>query len=173
MAVHIRVLGFRKLDSVQQEQNKWTAILNRLKLDLQFLEEPSKDFNSENWKLVISENKKIYEYQLGPNREIELHFENENFVEFMGADSWNWFDFVDMKNIDNTSGWRKIFANLAREYGITELHYFSEWFFDPDDIRSGDISFQALKNQIDSNLDLKRDEIWGMESTQYFVEKIS
>lgn len=175
MAVHIRILGFRKMASIEKEMAKWSRILNGDASEFDFIKTSldKSDLSSKKWELKETQLHNIYRYSLGNDEEVKIYFGHENFVEFIGVYSWNWFNFVDLKNIDSTNRWRKLFSDMARRYGIKELIYFSEWFFDPDDIRTGEMTFHELKKQLDSNTDKKRKELWGLESTEYFVERIN
>ena len=70
-----------------------------------------------------------------------------------------------------TNGIRKVFLKIASEYGIPELIYFSEWFFELGEIRNKQETFEDLIERIKNNSNQKKNELFGLESNEYFIEK--
>ena len=109
------------------------------------------------------------------DQSLRIYFDNPNFIEFSGSfDLFSaWFRFTDEKQSELTNGIRKIFKKIASEYGISELMYFSEWFFELGEIRNKEETFEDLMERIKNNPDRKRNELFGLESNEYYIEKIS
>ena len=173
MAVYLRIVGFRKSYSLETEISKLGKILKDLKMELDFLDlTQNQTSNQPEWKLNITEYHKLYELSIA-KYSINILFDNQDFIELICSHSGNYYHFVDKNNSVYTNGVLKIFRNVAQKYGIDELAYFSEWFFDPDDIRTKEATFEDLRKLMDENPDSRRTELWGLESNEYYIEKIN
>ncbi len=170
MAVYIRIIGIRKLDSIENEQMRLTQILDSIKLNLKFINE--KSINAK-WNLNITEYKKYFELKLFEHS-LQIHFDNKNFIEFLGSEGWDIRDFgSDKQNIDYLNGIKDIFRLIAESYGIKELIYFSECFFDPDGIREGESTFEDFLELIKLNPNSMRTELYELKTSEYYIESIN
>jgi hypothetical protein len=175
MAVWIQIIGIRKTDSIENDKNLISKILKKAEFDFNFLNKNSNvELEKINWNLTQSKGIEYFELPI-LDQSLRIYFDNPNFIEFSG--SFNlfsaWFRFVDEKQSKLTNGIRKIFIKIASEYGISELMYFSEWFFELGEIRNKEETFEDLIERIKKNPDRKRNELFGLESNEYYIEKIS
>ena len=175
MAVWIQIIGLRKSDSIENEKEKISKILNNAEFDFGFVNSKyGVELNQYKWDLTQSKGIEFFELPI-LEQSLKIYFDNPNFIEFSGSldlfSSWFWF--ADKQNSDLTNGIRKVFLKIASEYGISELVYFSEWFFELGEIRNKKETFEDLKNRIDDNLERKKEELFGLESNEYYIEKTS
>ena len=174
MAVWIQIIGIRKSDSTEIEKEKIRKILNTAEFDFDFVK-PNLGLKTEKseWKLTQSKGIEFFELPLF-DQALKVYFDNPNFIEFSGSFGLfsAWFRFTDVKQSELTDGIRKVFRKIASEYGISELIYFSEWFFSIDYIRNKEANAENLIELIKNNPDLKRNKLYGLESNEYYVEKI-
>ena len=174
MAVWIQIIGLRKLASNQIEKERVASILNSIEFDFNsILPEYDIRLSQPQWKLRQSKDIEFFELQL-LNQSLKIYFDNANFIEFSGSFDWfgSHFWFVDKQNADLTKSIRNVFLKIANEYGISELIYFSEWFFDLNEIRTGEETFKGLKNRIKESSEYQKKELEGMEANEYYIEKI-
>lgn len=175
MAVWIQIIGIRKSDSIENDKNLISKILKKAEFDFNFINNNSNvELEKINWNLTQSNGIEYFELPI-IDQSLRIYFDNPNFIEFSGSfDLFSaWFRFTDEKQSELTNGIRKIFGKIASEYGISELLYFSEWFFSLDYIRDGNATFENLIEQIKNNPDCERNEIYGLESKEYYKEKIN
>jgi hypothetical protein len=176
MAVWIQIIGLRKSKSIENEKEKISEILNEI--DFEFDLDSQKfryDLKKNNSDLYPTKGNEFFEITMFDESSLRIYFENPNFIEFSGS-SWLfslWLNFVDKKQSRLTNRIRKVFRKIACEYGITEIIYFSEWFFSLDFISNGNATFENLIEQIKNNPDCERNELFGLESEEYYKEKIS
>ncbi|MFC7445319.1 hypothetical protein [Mesoflavibacter profundi] len=173
MAVWIQIIGIRKSDSTEIEKEKIRKILNTTEFDFDFVKS-NLGLESEKyeWKLTQSKGIELFELPLF-DKSLKVYFDNPNFIEFSGSFELfsAWFRFTDEKQSELTNGIRKVFRKIASEYGISELIYFSEWFFSIDYIRNKEANAENLIELINDNPELKRNKLYGLESNEYYVEK--
>ena len=175
MAVWIQIIGFRKFDSIENEKEKISKILNKTEFDFDFVNRKSDvELNQAEWNLTQSKGIEFYELSI-LDQSLKIYFDNPNFIEFSGSFDLfsSWFWFTNKQNFELTNGIRNVFRKIAAEYGIEELFYFSEWFFSLDEIRSKEESFEDLINRIQKNPKDRKEELYGIESNKYYIEKIS
>ena len=175
MAVWIQIIGLRKSDSIGNEKEKISEILNKTKFDFDFVKQNSGvKLEKTKWNLTQSKGIEFYELQL-LEQSLKIYFDNPDFIEFSGSFGLfsSWFHFADKEQSDLTNGIRKVFRKIAAEYGISEIIYFSEWFFELGEIRNEEETFEDLMERIKNYPDLKRNELFGLESSEYFIEKIN
>ena len=175
MAVWIQIIGLRKSDSIENEKEKIFEILNKTKFDFDFIKQKSSvGLEKTEWNLTESKGIEFFELSLF-EQSLKIYFDNPNFIEFSGSFGLfsSWFRFADEEQSELTNGIRKVFQNIAYEYGISELIYFSEWFFELGEIRNEEKTFEDLIEQIKNYPNLKRKKLFGLESNEYYVEKIS
>jgi len=173
MAVYLRIIGIRKLDSIESEINRLENILPKVEMNIDFLKQAgiiAKEIGT--WELKITEYHKYFEYKTG-NHSFKVTFDSPDFLEFLCSHGGNYYHFVDEKNNAYANGVLKIFRSISILYELNELTFFSEWFFDPDEIRIGDSTFKELKKMMELNPKYRRTELWGLESNEYYVEKIN
>ncbi|MAB47720.1 MAG: hypothetical protein CMC05_03730 [Flavobacteriaceae bacterium] len=173
MAVWIQIIGIRKSDSNEIEKEKVRKILNTTELDFDFVKSNyGVEIEKTEWKLVQSKGIEFFELPL-LDQSLKVYFDNPNFIEFSGSFGLfsAWFRFADEKQSKLTNGIRKVFGKIAYKYGISELIYFSEWFFSIDYIRNKEANFENLIELIKNNPDLKRNKLYGLEPDEYYVEK--
>lgn len=172
MAIYIRIIGLRKFESIEREKKRISTILDSIELDLKFLNFIPVNDKLLTWELSETEFCKFYELKIF-DCSIKLVFDNSNFIEFYCSKGLDIRDFgVTEENKKFVEGVRKIFGKIATGYGIKELIYFSEWFFDPDSIREGVSTFEELKQLIDSNKYIEQPDYWGKWKNDYFIEKV-
>jgi len=175
MAVWIQIIGFRKSYSIENEKERVSEILNKKEFDFDFVKRKSDvELKQTEWNLTQSKGIEFFELQI-LDQSLKIYFDNPNFIEFSGSFDLfsSWFWFADKQNSDLTNGIRKIFSAIAFEYGISELFYFSEWYFDLDEIRNEEETFENLKKRIQNNPKHRKGELFGLESNEYFIERIS
>ncbi|MFI1770268.1 hypothetical protein [Thalassobellus citreus] len=175
MAVWIQIIGLRKSDSIENDKNMISKILKNEKFDFGFVNKNSGlEFEKVNWNLTQSKGVEYFELPI-LDQSLRIYFDNPNFIEFSGSFGLfsSWFQFADKKQSELTNGIRKIFGKIASEYGILELIYFSECFFELGEIRNKEETFEDLMERIKNYPDLKRDELFGLESNEYYIEKTS
>jgi len=175
MAVWIQIIGLRKSDSIEKEKEKIFEILNKTEFDFDFVKQKTGvGLKKTKWNLTESKGIEFFELPIF-EQSLKIYFDNPNFIEFSGSFGLfsSWFRFADKKQSEFTNGIRKVFRNIASEYGISELIYFSEWFFELGEIRNEEETFEDLMDRIKNYPDLKREELFGLESDEYYVEKIS
>jgi hypothetical protein len=175
MAVWIQIIGLRKSDSIKNEKEKILEILNKMEFNFDFLNQKNGvELKKTEWNLTESKGIEFFKLSMF-DQYLKICFDNPNFIEFSGSfDLFSaWLQFVDKDEYKITNGIRKIFGKIASEYGISELIYFSEWFFSLDYIRDGNATFENLIEQIKNNPDCEREELFGLEAEEYYKEKVS
>jgi hypothetical protein len=175
MAVWIQIIGFRKSDSIENEKERISEILNKAEFDFDFVKRKSDvELKQVKWSLTQSKGIEFFELPI-LDQSLKIYFDNPNFIEFSGSFDLfsSWFWFADKQNSDLTNGIRKIFSAIASDYGISELMYFSEWFFELGEIRNEEETFEDLKKRINDNPEREKKELFGLESNEYYIEKIS
>ncbi len=173
MAIYIRTIALREIDSIEKERERLFKILKSTKLELDFWNENHFEIKSLEWKLIETDYRSYFELKLFKTT-LKLFFDNPNFIEFLCSDGWDIREFGKTeKNRDCLNGIREIYRRISRNYGIIEVFYFSEWFFDPDSIREGESSFENFKDLIASNPYIEMPEFWKEWKNGYFVEKIN
>lgn len=168
MAVWIQIIGIRKSYSIEKEKNIISRILKNTKFDFDFINKKV------NWNLTQSKGIEYFELPI-LDQSLRIYFDNPNFIEFSGSFELfsAWFRFVDEEQSVLTNGIRKVFLKIASEYGISELIYFSEWFFELGEIRNKKETFEDLIERIKNNSNQKKNELFGLESNEYFIEQIN
>ena len=173
MAVWIQIIGLRKSDSIENEKEKILKILNKTEFDFNFVKQkPDIELEKTEWTLIQSKGIEFFELPI-LDQSLKIYFDNPDFIEFSGSFELfsSWFRFADKEQSELTNGIRKVFRKIGAEYGISELIYFSEWFFELGEIRNKEETFEDLKKRIQDYPDLKRNELFGLESNEYFIEK--
>ncbi|WP_437397169.1 hypothetical protein [Flagellimonas lutimaris] len=171
MAIYIRTIGFREIESIENECDRISKILDSIVLDLDFLNENLIDKELLKWELVKTKYHSYFELKLEQDS-LKVFFDNPNFIEFLGSKGWDIRDFgVGEDNRKYLNGAKEIFKSISRNYGISELYYFSEWFFDPDSIREGENSVDDLKKLLESNPYSAMPDFWEEWPNGYVVEK--
>ena len=175
MAVWVQIIGLRIADSIEDEKEKIFEILNKTEFDFDFVKQKTGvGLEKTEWNLTESKGVEFFELSIF-DQSLKIYFDNPNFIEFSGSFGLfsSWFRFADEDQSELTNGIRKVFQNIAFEYGISELIYFSEWFFELGEIRNEERTFEDLMERINNYPDLKREELFGLESNEYFIEKTS
>lgn len=175
MAVWIQIIGLRKSDSIENEKEKIFEILNKTEFDFGFVKQKTAiGLEKTEWNLIESKGIEFFELTVF-DQSLKIYFDNPNFIEFSGSFGLfsSWFRFADKEQSELTNGIRKVFRKIASEYGISELIYFSEWFFELREIRNEEETFDDLMERMENYPDLKRNELFGLESNEYYIEKIS
>jgi hypothetical protein len=175
MAVWIQIIGLRKSNSTEHEKEKISEILNKAEFNFNFLKRNSDlELKQAKWNLNQSNGIEFFELLIF-DKSLKIYFDNPNFIEFSGSFDLfsSWFWFVDKQNSALTNGIRKIFNTIASEYGISELMYFSEWFFELDEIRKQEETFEDLIKRMNDNLEREKKELFGLQPNEYYIEKIS
>ncbi|KAB1155930.1 hypothetical protein F7018_11515 [Tenacibaculum aiptasiae] len=175
MAVWIQIIGLRKMDSIENEKKKVFEILNKTELDFDFIKQKLDiGLKKTEWNLTQSKGIEFYKLPI-LDQNLKIYFDNPNFIEFSGSFDLfsSWFRFTDKQNLDLTNGIRNVFRKIAFEYGISELIYFSEWFFELGEIRTQEETFENLMELIKNHPNLKKNELFGLDSNEYCIEKIS
>jgi len=175
MAVWIQIIGLRKSDSFEKEKEKISEILNETKFDFDFVKKNSGiELDNTKWNLTESKGTEFFKLILF-DQYLTIYFDNPNFIQFSGSFDLfsSWFRFADKEHSELTNGIRQIFRKIALVYGISELIYFSEWFFELGEIRNKEETFEDLMERIKINPKLKRNELFGLEANEYYTEKIS
>lgn len=175
MAVWIQIIGLRKLESKENEKDEIFKILNETEFNFDFIQKKSGiKLDKPKWNLTQSRGMEFFELPI-LDQSLKIYFDHPNFIEFSGSfdlfSSWIWF--TDKQNSDLTTGIRNIFRKIASIYGISELYYFSEWFFGLDGIKSEEETIESLEKQIKNNSEFKKQELFGLESNEYYLEKIT
>ena len=171
MAVFIRTIGFREIYSIENERNRVSKILDLIALDLDFLNESLVGKELIVWNLVRTKYHSYFELKLSQDT-LKVFFDNPNYIEFLGTKGWDIRDFgADDENRKYINQVREIFKRISGNYGISNLYYFSEWFFDPDSIREGENNIDDLKNLIESNPYSEMPEFWEDWPNGYVVEE--
>lgn len=162
MAVWMQIIGMRKLKSIDSDKLLISKVLDKIK----------NEYKSFAWKIDSHTETEHFKIMTN-NQTLKIYFDNPNFLEFSGCDLFQaWFKFADKGNEEITNEIRNIFKKIAFEYGITELIYFSEWFFELGEIRNKMETFEDLTIRISNYPEHKRKELYGLKSYEYFVEKI-
>ena len=163
MAVWIQIIGIRKSDSIEKDKNRISEILK----------EEEFDFEMKNSDIGL-QGIEYFEFPIF-GQSLRIYFDNPNFIEFSGSFELfsAWFRFTDKKRSELTNRIRKVFRKIASEYGISELIYFAEWFFELGAIRNNEDTFEDLIERIKNYPDQKRNELFGLESNEYYIEKTS
>ncbi|AXT20464.1 hypothetical protein D7030_04905 [Flavobacteriaceae bacterium AU392] len=175
MAVWIQIIGLRKPDSIENEKEKIFEILNKTKFDFDFVKQKTGvGLEKIEWNLIESKGIEFFELSMF-DQSLKIYFDNPNFIEFSGSFELfsSWFRFADKEQSELTNGIRKVFRKIASEYGISELIYFSEWFFELVEIRNEEETFEDLMERIKNYPGLKREDFFGLESNEYYVETTS
>ncbi|MCK8520447.1 hypothetical protein M0D21_02645 [Aquimarina sp. D1M17] len=158
MAVWMQIIGIRKMNSFEKEKERIAIILSSENLD---------------WKLKKESSIEYFEF-IFQHEKIKVYFDHPNFIQFSGTSRLfaKWFEFADQKNKELTNEIRNVLKQVSAKCSIDELLYFSEWFFSLDDIKLGEVMFEELIQQIEKYPDLKSTELFGLESNQYYTEKV-
>lgn len=177
MAVWLQIIGKRKFESLAKEREKISNIIHKTKLDLDFLFQSK--YNPENWLVKKTDGMEYFEYKLYGNSKsvmnsIRIIFNNPEFIEFSGPFEFfsNWFLLGDRYPIEILEGWKKILCEISKNYGITELFYFSEWFFATELIHSNENGenanelFEMFENY---NYNQKK-SLKNMKNNEYYKE---
>lgn len=175
MAVWIQIIGLRQSDSIENDKEKLLKILDKTEFDFEFIEQKTGvKLEKTEWNLIESKGIEFFELPI-LKQSLKIYFDNPNFIEFSGSFDLfsSWFHFADKKQSDLTNGIRRVFRKIASEYGISELIYFSEWFFELGEIRNQEETFANLNRRILDYPDLKRNELFGLESNEYFIENLN
>ena len=170
MAVWAQIIGLRQSKSIENDKIRLLEIFKNHQLSL--IKSRVSHSNSI-WKL--SENRGVSYFELEFFEEsLKIYFDNPNFIEFSGSFLLfsSWFSFVDPNKSELTNEICAVFRKIAFDLGISELIYFSEWFFSLDDIRNKEETFKDLENTIKENADRKSNELFGCKSNEYFIEKV-
>lgn len=173
MAVWIQIIGLRKLESIEKEREKVSKILSKTSFNFDFMRSNSKvDSGKFQWNLTQSNGMEFFEVN---EQSLKIYFENPNFISFSGCFDYfsAWYHFTDPKQSELTNAIRNVFQRVARAYGITELIYFSEWFFPLEIIPDKSATIDDLINLMKDNPNLRRNELFGLESNEYFIEKVN
>jgi len=173
MAVWIQIIGIRKSDSIEKDKNLISKILKNTEFDFDFINKNSDvELKKVNWNLTQSKGIEYFKLPI-LDQSLRIYFDNPDFIEFSGSFELfsAWFRFVDKEQSELTNGIRKVFQKIALEYGISELMYFSEWFFELGEIRNKEETFENLIERIKNYPDQKRNELFGLESNEYYIEK--
>ncbi|MCB0476215.1 MAG: hypothetical protein KDC69_11095 [Flavobacteriaceae bacterium] len=175
MAVWIQIIGLRKSGSIENEKEKIFEILNKTEFDFDFVKQKTGvGLEKTVWNLTKSKGIEFFELPI-LDQSLKIYFDNPNFIEFSGSFELfsSWFRFADKEQSELTNGIRKVFRNIASEYGISKLIYFSEWFFELGEIRNEEETFENLMEKIKNYPNLEREKLFGLESNEYYIEKIS
>ncbi len=147
MAVWIQIIGLRQSASIEIEKDKISEILKNAEFDFNFIKKSSDlELKKVSWNLSQSKGIEYFELPIF-GQSLKIYFDNPNFIEFSGSFELfsSWFRFADKEQSELTNEIRKIFRKIASDYGISELIYFSEWFFELDGIRNKEETFEDLK----------------------------
>jgi hypothetical protein len=167
MAVWIQIIGLRELESIEKERKKISNILSTTHFDFDFMGCNSEDDPVQfPWNLTQSNGLEFFEVN---EQSLKIYFENPNFISFSGCFDYfsAWYRFTDPEQSELTNAIRRIFQQIAFSYGISELIYFSEWFFPLEIIPDKTATFEDLLNLIKDNPSLSRNELFGLESNQH------
>lgn len=175
MAVWLQIIGKRKLESLEKEKEKIINIINDIELDLSFL--PQSKYNPENWSIKKTEENEYFDYMFEPkiiSNSIRIIFNNSDFLEFSGPFEFfsDWFLLGDKYPKEIAEGWRKIFGEISKNYGITELFYFSEWFFATELIHSNEDEENAteLFERFENHKEYQKSSLENMNHNEYYKE---
>ena len=173
MAIYIRTIGVRKIDKEEIEIERLDNILRSTNLNLDFLIENHRKIDRSEWKLLKTEHHCYFELDLH-GESIKVLLDNPNFIEFISSNGWDIRDFGRTEENKNyINGIKSIYQAISSKYGLSELYYFSEWFFDPDSIREGLSSFKEFKKIIESNPYIKMPKFWDEWPNNYVIEKVN
>lgn len=175
MAVWIQIIGLRKSQSIKNERAKISDILNRIKFDVAFIEKKAgAKLENTDWNLTTYKGIEHFELSIF-DQSLKIYFDNPDYIEFSGSFELfsSWFWFTDKAQSEITDGIRAMFRNFALAYGISELIYFSEWFFELGEIRTNEETFDDLIEWIQQNPNRRRKTFFGLEANEYFIEEIS
>lgn len=181
MAVWLQIIGKRDSNSLEDERKKIFEIVSNINLDLSFLEntEFKSSYNPKNWRLGQEYNMEYYEYPLVDDlntrfRSIRVIFNNPNFLEFSGPFDFfsEWFYLGDKFPEKISSGWRKIFEVIARDYKMNELIYFSEWFFATELIHSGEETAKELFECFEKYKENEKKSLTQLNHNEYYCENL-
>ena len=185
MAVWMQILGIRRMDSIKDERKRLFDILTSLEFDFGFLDEKYFDqkYDRNKWILKKQGQFEYMEYSFielneteGLNmNSIRIDFSNPDFINFLGP--WHYFvhwgDFVNEGNKKSTEGWRKIFFQIAKKYGLKELIYSSECAFRVEMVYEGEESFENLLKTFNENPELEKSNLYGLTPVEHYIEKIN
>lgn len=178
MAVWLQIIGKRKLESLEKEKEKIINIINDIQLDLSFLSQPK--YNPENWSIKKTKEHEYFEYMFEPkniSNSIRIIFNNSDFLEFSGPFEFfsDWFLLGDKYPKEVAEGWRKIFGEISKNYGITELFYFSEWFFATELIHSNEDEENAteLFEMFENHKEYQKSSLDNMNHYEYYKELLT
>ena len=186
MAVWMQIIGFRKMDSIEKERKRFSKILAELENDFSFLEgwHLHKPYDSKNWKLKKYNKFEYFEYSFTEHSEpnsldmdsIRIFIENPDFISFYAPQYYfyNWWDFIYGKGKKSTEGWRKLFTEIAGQYGLKELMYSSEAGFATDAIYEGDETFETIFEYWKKHPKNEKKDLYEItKQFEYFMEKIN
>jgi acyl-CoA synthetase (AMP-forming)/AMP-acid ligase II len=175
MAVWLQIIGKRKLESLEKEKEKIIKIINTINLDSAFLSQSK--YNPENWNVRKTEENEYFEYNFVPkiiSNSIRIIFNNSDFLEFSGPFDFfsGWYLLGDKYPKEIAEGWQKIFGEISKNYGITELFYFSEWFFATELIHGNEDEENAteLFERFEKCKDNQKVSLNNMKHNEYYEE---
>ena len=159
----MQIIGLRKSDSINKDRVLISAILTKIK----------DDYTNFEWETKKHNEIEFFQIQI-LDLTLKIYFDNSKFIQFSGYGPFiNWFQFADKNQSKLTDKIRKLFKTIASEYGISELLYFSEWFFELNEIRNEMETFEDLMKRIEDYPDLEKKELFGLEANEYYRESIN
>ncbi len=186
MAVWMQIIGFRKIASLEKEKELFSEILSGLETDFNYLNDwnDCKPYDSTNWNLKKYNQFEYFEYSFSERSEpnsldmdsIRIFINNPDFISFHAPQYYfyNWWDFIHEKGKKATEGWRKLFAEIAGQYGLKGLMYSSEAGFATDAIYEGDETFEMIFNYWKKHPENERKDLYEItKQYEYFMEKIN